>query len=47
MKKNERNKMQDERSKKQQNREDEILEASWDLNARLGILISARLQTFK
>ena len=47
MKKNERNKMQDERSKKQQNREDEILEASWDLNARLGSLISARLQTFK
>ncbi len=31
MKKNERDKKQDESSKKQQNREDEILEASWDL----------------
>lgn len=40
-------KKQDERSKKQQDREEEILEASWDLNARLGSLISARLQTFK
>ncbi|MGN0047966.1 MAG: hypothetical protein ACI37U_03575 [Bacteroides sp.] len=36
-----------ERSKKRQNREDEILEASWDLNSRLGSIISSRLQTFK
>ena len=34
-------------NKQQRMSEEEMLETSWDLNARLGSLISSRLQTFK
>lgn len=38
---------QKKQSKQQKSREEIALEASWDLNARLGSIISSRLQTFK